>query len=175
MQSTRAWPGRMCIDDGDDRAAARLAESLGFEYGSGPTAVEPKKSGNMRFAFAGHVGEFFVVLDAEFRPRDDFWTETRPYFDDPEPAIVQTPQYSARTRSNRVERAAGPSSRRFSTGHQGVAEPAGESICVGTALSTADRTRAVRRATPSHTAEDDPHRPDRPPGRRGPWSSAGSS
>jgi cellulose synthase (UDP-forming) len=136
FELVHAYPGvavPIVLDDGDDPEAARLAASFGFTYWVRPNRGEHKKSGNMRFAFRYTRGEFFVVLDADFRPRHDLLAETLPYFDDPDLAIVQTPQYF-RTHPEQtwVERAAGAIQEVFYRSIQVSRNRLGASICVGT-------------------------------------------
>ena len=121
------------LDDGADPAAARLASWFGFTYVVRPDRGHNKKSGNLRYAFARTSGEFFVILDADFAPRRDFLAETLPYFDDPDIAIVQTPQYF-RTHSDQtwIERAAGAMQEVFYRVIQVARGRLGAAICVGT-------------------------------------------
>jgi cellulose synthase (UDP-forming) len=107
----RAYPGwafPYVLDDGADPAARAIAMDLGFGYVIRPNRGEYKKSGNLRQAFANTWSEFFVVFDADFAPRPDFLAETLPHFQDPDVAIVQTPQFFRTDRRQTwVESAAG--------------------------------------------------------------------
>lgn len=131
----RAYPGvarPYVLDDAPDPEAERLAFYFGFGYVIRPDPGRYKKSGNLRYAFARTSGEFFVILDADFAPRADFLTETLPYFDDPDVAIVQTPQYF-RTHHDQswIERAAGATQEIFYRAVQVTRDRLGAAICVG--------------------------------------------
>lgn len=130
-----AYPGvarPYVLDDGPDPEAERLALDFGFTYVVRPDPGRYKKSGNLRYAFARTSGEFFVILDADFAPRSDFLTETLPYFDDPDVAIIQTPQYF-RTDGDQtwIERAAGATQEIFYRTIQVTRDRLGAAICVG--------------------------------------------
>jgi cellulose synthase (UDP-forming) len=120
------------LDDGADPEAQRLAFYFGFTYVVRPDAGRYKKSGNLRHAFAHTSGEFFVILDADFAPRADFLAETLPYFDDPDVAIIQTPQYF-RTHNEQtwIERAAGATQEIFYRAIQVARDRLDAAICVG--------------------------------------------
>jgi cellulose synthase (UDP-forming) len=131
-----AYPGTArpyVLDDGADPEAEALASDFGFNYAVRPDRGKHKKSGNLRYAYAHTFGEFFVILDADFAPRPDFLAETLPYFDDPDIAIVQTPQYF-RTHPDQtwVERAAGAMQEIFYRVIQVTRDRLGAAICVGT-------------------------------------------
>jgi cellulose synthase/poly-beta-1,6-N-acetylglucosamine synthase-like glycosyltransferase len=79
-------------DSGRDEIKA-LAEKYNFTYFRRPDPGVNKKAGNLRYAFARTTGEFIVIFDADFCPREDFIEELLPYFNDPKVGIVQTPQY----------------------------------------------------------------------------------
>jgi cellulose synthase (UDP-forming) len=136
FELVHAYPGiarPFVLDDGDNPEAGRLAASFGFTYRVRPDRGQLKKSGNLRYAFAHTRSEFFVVLDADFRPRPDFLAETLPYFDDPRVAIVQTPQYfRSNSAQTWVERAAGAIQEVFYRSIQVSRNRLGASICVGT-------------------------------------------
>ncbi len=96
------------LDDGADPRAHALAAELGFTYVIRPDRGVDKKSGNLRYAFAHTRGQYIVILDADFVPREDFLVETLPYMDDPTVGILQTPQFfRTDPRQTWVERAAG--------------------------------------------------------------------
>jgi cellulose synthase (UDP-forming) len=131
----RAYPGvarPYVLDDGPDPEAERLAIEFGFTYVVRPHPGWYKKSGNLRYAFARTSGEFFVILDADFAPRADFLAETLPYFDDPDLAIVQTPQYF-QTHGDQtwIERAAGATQEIFYRAVQVTRDRLGAAVCVG--------------------------------------------
>ena len=132
----QAYPGRAVayvLDDAADQESQRLAFDLGLNYVIRPNLGHDKKSGNLRYAFANTRGEFFIVLDADFAPRPDFLAETLPYFDDPDIAIVQTPQFFRTDRHQSwVESAAGAIQELFYRAIQVGRDRLGASICVGT-------------------------------------------
>jgi len=132
----QAYPGRAVayvLDDAADQESQRLAFDLGLNYVIRPNLGHDKKSGNLRHAFANTRGEFFIVLDADFAPRPDFLAETLPYFDDPDIAIVQTPQFFRTDRHQSwVESAAGAIQELFYRAIQVGRDRLGASICVGT-------------------------------------------
>jgi len=131
-----AYPGRALayvLDDAADADSQRIATSVGLGYVIRPNRGEHMKSGNLRYAFAHTYSEFFVILDADFAPRPDFLAETLPYFDDPDIAIVQTPQFfRTDQRQTWVESAAGAIQELFYRAIQVGRDRLGASICVGT-------------------------------------------
>jgi cellulose synthase (UDP-forming) len=130
------YPGRALayvLDDAAEPECHRVASSLGLGYVVRPNRGQHKKSGNLRHAFAHSRGEFFVILDADFAPRPDFLIETLPYFDDPDIAIVQTPQFFRTDRRQTwVESAAGAIQELFYRAIQVGRDRLDASICVGT-------------------------------------------
>jgi cellulose synthase/poly-beta-1,6-N-acetylglucosamine synthase-like glycosyltransferase len=160
-----AYPGRAVayvLDDAADPEASYYARSLGLCYAVRPNRGEHMKSGNLRYAFAHTDGEFFAVLDADFAPRPDFLAETMPYFDNPDIAIVQTPQYFRTDRRQTwVERAAGAIQELFYRAIQVGRDRLGASICVGTcavyrrvALTPQGGTALIAYAEDVHTGLD---------------------
>jgi cellulose synthase/poly-beta-1,6-N-acetylglucosamine synthase-like glycosyltransferase len=165
LAMVRAYPGRAnpwILDDGADPEAEALAARLGIPYVVRPDRGADKKSGNLRHAFAHTKGDLFVILDADFAPRADFLAETLPYFDDPQVAIVQTPQYfRTSTRQTWVERAAGAVQEVFYRSIQVSRDRLGASICVGTcavyrreALDPQGGTTLIAYAEDVHTGLD---------------------
>ena len=121
------------LDDGPSDEARSLAASAGFRYIRRPGQRVHKKAGNLRYAFARTGSEYIVILDADFTPRHDFLAETLPYLDDPEVAIVQTPQYFRRHPGQTwVESAAGAIQEVFYRVIQVSRDRFGAAICVGT-------------------------------------------
>jgi len=161
----RAYPGwafPYVLDDGADPEAEAQAIGLGFGYVVRPNRGEHKKSGNLRHAFANTRSEFFVVFDADFAPRGDFLAETLPHFDDPDLAIVQTPQFFRTDRRQTwVESAAGAIQELFYRAIQVGRDRLGASICVGTcavyrrrALEPQGGTTLIPYAEDVHTGLD---------------------
>lgn len=160
-----AYPGLAAayvLDDGADRNARTLATDFGFGYVVRADRGWMKKSGNLRYAFAHTRGDFFVVLDADFAPRPDLFTETLPYFDDERIAIVQTPQFfRTDSRQTWVERAAGAVQEVFYRSMQVSRDDLDASICVGTcavyrriALEPEGGTTLIAYAEDVHTGLD---------------------
>jgi cellulose synthase (UDP-forming) len=160
-----AYPGRALayvLDDAADPAAEDIARALGFGYVIRPNLGEHKKSGNLRYAFARTDSEFLVIFDADFAPRPDFLAETLPYFEDPDIAIVQTPQYFRTDRRQTwVESAAGAIQELFYRAIQVGRDRLGASICVGTcavyrrcALAPHGGTALIAYAEDVHTGLD---------------------
>jgi cellulose synthase (UDP-forming) len=150
------------LDDGADPTAEDLARSLGFHYVVRPDRGKDKKSGNLRYTFGRTGGEFIVILDADFVPREDFLDETLPYMDDPKVAIVQTPQFFRTDASQTwVERAAGAVQEVFYRNIQVARDRLGASICVGScavyrraALEPEGGTTLIAYAEDVHTGLD---------------------
>jgi len=121
------------LDDGSSDEACSVSESLGFCYIRRPDLRVCKKSGNLRYAFARTNGEYLVILDADFAPRRDFLAETLPYLDDPEIAIVQTPQFFRGSAAQTwIENSAGAIQEVFYRSIQVARDRFGAAICVGT-------------------------------------------
>ena len=131
-----AYPGRAIahvLDDAADDTARQLAVQMGLRYIVRPNRGWYRKAGNLRHAFGQTNGEFFLILDADFTPRADLFAELLPYFDDPDIAIVQSPQYF-RTSCEQtwVERAGSAIQEVFYRSIQIARDRYGASICVGT-------------------------------------------
>ena len=65
-----------------------LANEFDFNYIVRPNRPELKKAGNLRYAFSITTGDFIVIFDADFCPREDFLNEVIPYFKDEKIAII---------------------------------------------------------------------------------------
>lgn len=130
------WRGGLevwVLDDAAREEVHELAQEFGFTYRVRPNRGEMKKAGNLRYGYGESVGDFIVVLDADFAPRADFLKHTIPYMDDPGIGIVQTPQYFAtREDQNWLERTAGATQELFYRWVQPSRDKAGAPICVGT-------------------------------------------
>src|SRR6476661_6973452 len=79
------------LDDGKSDDVRALAAELGAEYivREGNAGA---KAGNINNALSVTSGEYFVVLDADFVPKEDFLYQTVPFFAETGVAFVQTPQ-----------------------------------------------------------------------------------
>ncbi|AWB87023.1 glycosyltransferase [Mycetocola zhujimingii] len=79
------------LDDGRSDEVKSLAAELGARYvrrlSSGGA-----KAGNVNHALSLTKGDFFMILDADFVPNENFLVETVPFFADEKVAFVQTPQ-----------------------------------------------------------------------------------
>lgn len=131
---TIAYPGRAVpyvLDDSPTPGCADLAASFGFTRITRPDRTF-NKAGNLRHAYAMTDGEFYAVFDADFAPRADFLEELLPYFDDPQTAVVQTPQYFRSYDGQPwVERGAGALQEIFFRAIQVTRNTFGASMCVG--------------------------------------------
>jgi cellulose synthase (UDP-forming) len=130
------WRGTLTIwvlDDADKREVEELAADFGFEYRVRPDRGHMKKAGNLRAGYGQSNGDFIVIFDADFCPRADFLSHTIPYMDDPEVAIVQTPQFfDTKESMNWLERTAGATQELFYRFVQPSRDRANAPICVGT-------------------------------------------
>ncbi|MGQ7295945.1 glycosyltransferase [Quadrisphaera sp. KR29] len=82
-----------------------LAEELGVGCFT-RTTPGGAKAGNINHALARTTSPFVVVFDADHVPAPAFLTEVMGYFTDERMGFVQTPQYYANHRDNRVTRTA---------------------------------------------------------------------
>ncbi|WP_296601492.1 glycosyltransferase family 2 protein [Nocardioides sp.] len=85
------------LDDGNraDLRAAAEAEGIGWITRSSEWADRPRhaKAGNLNNALLVTEGEFLLILDADQVPSPTILDRTLGYFDDPQMALVQTPQW----------------------------------------------------------------------------------
>jgi cellulose synthase (UDP-forming) len=79
------------LDDGQSDAVRYMATELGARYVR-RLSNNGAKAGNVNHALALSSGEFYVIFDADFAPKEDFLYETVPFFIDSNVAFVQTPQ-----------------------------------------------------------------------------------
>lgn len=92
------WPHETYVlDDGarpEMRAAAEAA-GVGYLTRSADWEDRPRhaKAGNLNNALMRTHGEFLLILDADQIPKPEILHRTLGYFDDPEMALVQTPQW----------------------------------------------------------------------------------
>ena len=130
------------LDDGPDEDALAMAAEFGYRYLHRPDWPAGKKAGNLRYAFGQTSAELFVIFDSDFAPRPDFLAETLPYLDDPQTAIVQTPQYfRSHAGQTWIERAAGPIQEVFYRTVQVARNRLDAAVCCGT--SAVYRRRAL--------------------------------
>ncbi|WP_042375378.1 glycosyltransferase [Gordonia alkanivorans] len=130
------WPGRLSVYVLDDTAREEvhdLAASFGFDYVVRPDRGHLRKAGNLRNACRISSGELIVIFDADFCPRADFLGHLVPYLDDPQVAIVQSPQCFATTESmNWIQRTAGATQEFFYRWVLPSRDRIGAANCVGT-------------------------------------------
>lgn len=121
------------LDDSASPAIRAMAREFGFVYATRPNRGWYKKSGNLWFGFQISAGDYILLLDADFAPREDLLDETLPYMDaEPDLGIVQTPQYfHVIDEQTWVERGAGAVQELFYRSIQAVRSPKGGAICVG--------------------------------------------
>jgi len=121
------------LDDGAEERVAIRAARFGFEYIVRPDRPHLKKAGNIRWAFTKTSGEYYVIFDADFCPREDFLLELIPVcLADPKVAIVQTPQYFRSLKEQSwVEQAAGPHQEYFYRLVQTMRGAWGATVCCG--------------------------------------------
>jgi cellulose synthase (UDP-forming) len=79
------------LDDTHRDEIKDLAKRLGCEYMTRPDNRHAK-AGNLNHALPRTQGELIVVFDADFIPTRNFLTRTVGFFEDPQIALVQTPQ-----------------------------------------------------------------------------------
>jgi len=79
------------LDDTRRPEIQQLAQALGCEYLTRPDNRHAK-AGNLNHALALTQGELIAVFDADFVPTRNFLTRTVGFFQNPQVALVQTPQ-----------------------------------------------------------------------------------
>jgi cellulose synthase (UDP-forming) len=85
------------LDDGDSAEMRRMAAEEGIGYITRSTAWQKRsrhaKAGNLNNALFQTTGELLMILDADQLPRPEFLDKVLGYFQDPDVALVQTPQW----------------------------------------------------------------------------------
>jgi cellulose synthase (UDP-forming) len=151
------------LDDGASPEAASLATNLAFHYLVRPNRGWFKKAGNLHHGYQSSTGEFVVIFDADFCPRDDFLDETLPYMQaDDRLGILQTPQYFRQDpRQTWMERGAGAVQELFYRAIQVSRDRLDGAICVGscglyrrTALDANGGTTLIEHSEDVHTGFD---------------------
>jgi cellulose synthase (UDP-forming) len=79
------------LDDTRRPEMQALAQELGCEYKTRPDNRNAK-AGNLNYTIPQIEGELIIVFDADFIPTKNFLTRTVGFFQDPQIALVQTPQ-----------------------------------------------------------------------------------
>jgi cellulose synthase (UDP-forming) len=95
------------LDDAARPEVQQMVERLGADY----LARDPRhrggaKAGNLNFGLRHTHSDLIAIFDADHVPRRDFLTRLVGYFEDPDLAFVQTPQYYANSDRNPVARGA---------------------------------------------------------------------
>lgn len=125
------------LDDTHRPEMADLAADLGCEYFS-RSENRYAKAGNLNHAIAQTCGDLIVVFDADFVPTKNFLTRTIGFFQDPQVALVQTPQtfYNADpiARNLGLENVLTPEEEVFYRQIQPIRDGAGSVICSGTSF-----------------------------------------
>lgn len=125
------------LDDTHRPEIKKLAEQLGCEYVTRPDNRHAK-AGNLNHAIAQTNGELIVVFDADFVPTKNFLIRTVGFFQDPQIALVQTPQsfYNADpiARNLGLENDLTPEDEVFYRHIQPIRDGAGSVICSGTSF-----------------------------------------
>ena len=121
------------LDDSRSPEIKALAREFDFVYATRPNRGWYKKSGNLWFGYQVSVGDYILLLDADFAPRPDLLDETLPYMEqDPKTGIVQTPQFFRVLNDQTwVERGAGAVQELFYRSIQTVRSRKRAAICVG--------------------------------------------
>ena len=88
----------LILDDGARSEVARLARRHGARW-IPRTSNEHAKAGNLNNGLLHTDAEFVLELDVDHVPRPEFLERTMGYFDDPDLAVVQTPQTYYNTES----------------------------------------------------------------------------
>ena len=125
------------LDDTRRPEVRALAEELGCEYIT-RSDNHHAKAGNLNHALTRTHGELIVVFDADFIPTHNFLTRTVGFFQDPQVALVQTPQsyYNADpvARNLGLENVLTPEEEVFYRQIQPIRDAAGSVICSGTSF-----------------------------------------
>jgi cellulose synthase (UDP-forming) len=132
----RHYPGRVdvyVLDDSPTDTLLDAALSHGFVHQRRLNRGWYKKAGNLRYAYRRTLGEFILVLDADFAPRHDLLDELMPYFEaDPALGVVQSPQFFRTHRGQGwLERGAGAVQELFYRVVQVSRQHREAAICVG--------------------------------------------
>jgi cellulose synthase (UDP-forming) len=125
------------LDDTRRPEVQALAAELGCEYMTRPDN-QHAKAGNLNHAIAQIEGDLFVIFDADFIPTQNFLTRTVGFFQDPQVALVQTPQtfYNPDpiARNLGLENILTPDEEVFYRQIQPIRDGVGGVICAGTSF-----------------------------------------
>jgi cellulose synthase (UDP-forming) len=166
FELVQTYPGAataFVLDDGTGHRVEAMARDFGFSYLVRPNRGWMKKAGNLRYGLSRSVGEFVLILDADFAPRADLAQEMLPYFTaDPSLGIVQSPQYFRTTaQMSWIERGAGAVQELFYRLVQVSRDSHDGAICVGScaiyrrrALEANGGTTLIEHSEDVHTGFD---------------------
>lgn len=125
------------LDDTDRPEMVALAKELGCKYLT-RSQHQFAKAGNLNHALQHSHSEFVVVFDADFIPTRNFLSRTIGFFQNPQVALVQTPQsfYNADpiARNLGLENILTPEEEVFYRQIQPMRDGAGGVICAGTSF-----------------------------------------
>jgi cellulose synthase (UDP-forming) len=76
------------LDDGNDEAAARLAQELGARYRRRAVRKDAK-AGNINAALPESTSDLVAIFDIDHAPLPEFLERSLPYFEDPKVGFVQ--------------------------------------------------------------------------------------
>lgn len=125
------------LDDTKRHEIKLLAKKLGCEYITRPDNLHAK-AGNINHATSLTDGELIVVFDADFIPTKNFLTRTVGFFQNPEIALVQTPQsfynHDPIARNLGLENVLAPEEEVFYRQIEIIKDSADSVICCGTSF-----------------------------------------
>ncbi|MEG4200620.1 glycosyltransferase family 2 protein [Microcoleus sp. Pol12A5] len=125
------------LDDTKRHEIKLLAKELGCEYITRPDNIHAK-AGNINHATALTNGELIVVFDADFIPTKNFLTRTVGFFQNPEIALVQTPQsfynHDPISRNLGLENVLAPEEEIFYRQIEIIKDSADSVVCCGTSF-----------------------------------------
>ncbi|MEG3849333.1 glycosyltransferase [Microcoleus sp. herbarium19] len=125
------------LDDTKRDEIRLLAKELGCHYITRPDNIHAK-AGNVNHATALTNGELIVVFDADFIPTTNFLTRTVGFFQNPEIALVQTPQsfynHDPIARNLGLENVLAPEEEVFYRQIEIIKDSADSVICSGTSF-----------------------------------------
>ncbi|EDZ97084.1 MAG: glycosyltransferase [Limnospira sp. PMC 1291.21] len=125
------------LDDTNRPQVKQLAQELGCHYLTRPNNLHAK-AGNLNHALKFTNGELITVFDADFIPTKNFLTRTVGFFQNPNTALVQTPQtfYNPDpvSRNLGLENIITPEEEVFYRHIQPLKDGAGSVVCAGTSF-----------------------------------------
>ncbi|MEG3977920.1 glycosyltransferase [Microcoleus sp. herbarium8] len=125
------------LDDTKRPEIKLLAKKMGCEYITRPDNLHAK-AGNINHATSLTDGELIVVFDADFIPTKNFLTRTVGFFQNPEIALVQTPQsfynHDPIARNLGLENVLAPEEEVFYRQIEIIKDSADSVICCGTSF-----------------------------------------